>query len=147
MKDRDVLKLLNTLLVVFILVLIILITPIILAQYSKDEISEIDDVANSCRDSSLEDAGSCVVKITSDFYKYNVENVGKDLSFSELKEEGGVCSSWSEYYTEIGKNLGYNAENVIISISENIDHEFSVWSNEKSYCVIDQISINCTELQ
>mgnify|MGYP001582613648 CR=1 FL=1 len=147
MKDKDILKLLNLLLVVLILVLIILVTPIILAKFNNYNISDINDIANSCRDKSIEDAGSCTVKITSGFYKYNIENVGRDLTFSELKEEGGVCSSWSEYYTEIGKNLGYNAENVIIPISGNTYHEFSVWSNEEAYCVFDQTSINCTKLQ
>lgn len=147
MKDKDFLRLLNTLLVVFIITLVILITPIILAKFDNYEISGINNVANSCRDSGLEDAGSCVVKITSGFYKYNVENVGKDLTFSQLKEDGGVCSSWSDYYTEIGKNLGYNAENVIIPISGNTYHEFSVWSNEEAYCILDQTDLNCTELQ
>ena len=100
-----------------------------------------------CRESNLEEAGSCAVKVTSGFYKYNIGNVGRELAFSELKEEGGVCSSWSEYYTEIGRDLGYNAENIIIPISENTDHEFSVWSNEEAYYVLDQIEVNCTKLQ
>ena len=147
MKDKDVLKILNILLIVFTLALIVLVTPIILAKINASDISSVEDVENSCKGLSIEEASSCVVKETSSFYKYNIDNVGKNLTFDELKEEGGVCSSWSDYYTEIGKNLGYNAKNVLIPVSENIYHEFSVWSNEESYCVIDQTSINCTKLQ
>ncbi len=135
---------LDTLLIVSIITLVILATPLIFAQFNSKP-SNIEEIVNSCSDMPLLDSSTCTLGITNGFYKYNIENIGQALAFTELVEEGGVCSSWSEYYTELGKELGYNAENILIKIDEGLYHEFSVWGDENQYCVLDQTQSACFE--
>lgn len=142
-KNKDyLLGILDFTLIILSVILLILVTPLILGYFSN-EVNDIQDVSDACLNIDLLDASECAVEITSRFYKYNIDNLGKDLDFQTLKEEGGVCSSWSDYYNEVGKNLGYNTENVVIHMFDNVYHEFNVWSNEDSYCVLDQTQVTC----
>lgn len=127
---------------------IILLVPLIVAYINSPDnsaINSIQDVENQCKpaSSSISTASSCAVKVTSSFYKYNIDNIGKDLSFSDLKSQGGVCSSWSHYYSDVGKDLGFQTKNVIIPTAADSYHEFSVWSDSKGYCVIDETESTC----
>ena len=135
---------LDAILIITVIFLLILAVPLILG-YLDDDVDDIQDVIDSCNNMSLSDASSCTTKVTSGFYKYNLDNIGKEIDFQTLKEEGGVCSSWSDYYNNVGKSLGYNTENVIIYISGNLYHEFNVWSNEERYCILDQTEVYCFE--
>jgi len=144
-KDKDyILVILDFTAIILSVIILILITPVILGYFS-DEANDIMDVSNACLDMDILDASECATEITSRFYKYNEDNLGKELDFQTLKEEGGVCSSWSDYYGEVGENLGYNTRNVLIHISGNLYHEFNVWSNEDGYCVLDQTKVTCFE--
>ncbi len=68
-----------------------------------------------------------------------------ELDFETLKEQGGVCTSWSDYYNEIGQGLGFYTENIIIKVEDGLSHEFNVWSNEDKYCILDQTEVICIE--
>lgn len=105
----------------------------------------IDEIVEKCSNQSIEDAAKCLNGITSEFYKYNLENEGKNLSFEQLKFEGGVCTSWSEYYETIGKALGYNTKNLIVKKSDSEYHQLNIWSNEEFYCIMDQEQSVCFE--
>lgn len=142
MEDENVIRLLNMAIVSLTVALLILLVPLTLAYFSEAP-KNIQEISESCKNRNISETSSCVVKITSEFYKYNEENMGKNLTFDELKEEGGVCSSWSDYYNEIGKGLGYNTENLTIPVSGSIYHRLSIWSNEEGYCVIDQTKVSC----
>lgn len=147
--DKKHFRLSNRFLVILLVVMLIILVPSIVAYVNSSDhpsINSPQDVANQCKSSSISKSTSCAVSLTSDFYKYNLTNVGKDLSFSELKNEGGVCSSWSDYYNEVGNDLGYNTNSVIIPIIGDGYHEFSVWSDETGYCVVDQIKDSCVSL-
>ena len=144
MEDENIVKLLNILIVSLTVVLLILLVPLTLAYFNESP-KNIQEITESCKNGNISEISSCVVKITSEFYKYNEENVGKNLTFDELKEEGCVCSSWSDYYNEIGKSLGYSTENLTIPVSGYIYHRVSLWSNEEGYCVIDQTKASCFE--
>ena len=115
--------------------------------YFEETPKNMEEIISSCQNLNLKDSGKCVIDITDNFYKYNLENVGKNLNFNELKEQGGVCSNWSEYYSELGNKLGFNTRNIIIPLSNDLYHAFSVWSSDNGYCVLDQIKISCIELQ
>jgi hypothetical protein len=143
-KPDYVLVTLYAILTALIITLIILATPLIVAQF-KEKPADIQEIINSCSNMSMIDASSCVAGITNGFYKYNFDNVGTELTFNELVEEGGVCSNWSDYYSELGASLGYNTENIVIKIDEGFYHEFSVWSSKEQYCVIDQTEVSCFE--
>lgn len=147
MKPDMTIRLLDLALIVFSIILLILAVPFVLSYLNNNgNINEIQDVVNSCRKPTLQESGSCAVEITSNFYKYNLDNLGKDLSFPELKEQGSVCSAWSDYYNEVGSGLGYETKNVLIKVSGNVYHEFNVWSNEDTYCIFDQTKISCFNL-
>jgi len=146
MKQRKKNKMINVFLAIAVITFLVVAIPIVIAYFDKSPDS-IKDVISSCKNKDLEDSSKCVLNITKDFYKYNLENEGKKLDFQTLKDEGGVCSSWSEYYSDIGSGLGFNTKNVIIKTQDDLYHEFSVWSSEKGYCVLDQTELMCVPLQ
>jgi len=139
-------RILNAILAVAVIALLVLIIPFVIAYFEKTP-ENVEEIVASCQNRGVEDSSKCVLDITKGFYKYNIDNVSQDLTFDELKEEGGVCSSWSDYYSDIGKSLGFNTKNVVIPVEGNVYHEFSVWSAEDAYCVLDQTEVMCVELQ
>ena len=132
-----------------LVILLVLLAPFVMAYLNinpgSSNIQGPKDVADRCNasNSSLSKASSCAVDKTLGFYKYNIDNAGKNLTFSELKDEGGVCSSWSKYYSQIGSEMGFNTTEVVIPVSNSFYHEFSVWSDSKGYCIIDQTQAKC----
>jgi len=137
---------LGTIFTVSVLLIAIIAFPMVMAKFS-DKPDTIEGIISSCKDLDLKNSSECVLGITKDFYKYNIDNVGRTLSFPELRDEGGVCSSWSEYYSEIGKNLGFSTRDIIVPIDDYSVHEFSVWSSETGYCILDQTKLMCVGLQ
>ncbi len=142
MEDESITRLINVAIVLLVAILLTMLIPLTLA-YFNDSPKSIQEISEFCNKENISEASSCVVKITSEFYKYNEENIGKNLTFDELKEEGGVCSSWSDYYNEIGRSLGYNTSNVTVPISGFVYHRLSVWSDENGYCILDQTEFSC----
>lgn len=127
------------------ILLLIFAVPFAEGYFEKEKIQSSLDISDACRELGLLDSTACVTQLTKTFYKYNLDNLGKDLDFTTLKEQGGVCSSWSNYYNKIGKELGYNTRNVIIKVTDDFSHEFNVWSDENRYCIIDQTEAVCVE--
>lgn len=153
LQDKEIKRKLgriNMIIMAALVMIVVLVTPLILAQFSQNSQTSapqsISDIVAACRGMTMAASSKCVVNVTSNFYKYNIDNVGKTLDFSQLKSEGGVCSNWSEYYTRLGRDLGYEAKNIIIPTSGNSYHEFSVWSENGAYCVIDQTNFSCFSL-
>lgn len=83
----------------------------------------------------------CINEYVKSFYKYNISNSGKDLSFEELKEVGGVCSHWSEYFCSVGNSLGYYTSTpdfkTRIEGDYLIYHQVCIWSNSQGYIILD----------
>ena len=78
------------------------------------------------------------------FWKWNMSNIGNDLTIEELKEEGGVCWHYADYYfNKIVNETDFYVKKVRIKSNETISHEFTVVSNEEGYCVLDQIRNWC----
>lgn len=149
MERKDIerkIMILNIVIVIGILAIVALATPLILAKFSPNEPQSINDILNACINKDLQSSSSCVIDQTQGFYKYNINNLGKQLNFSQLVSQGGVCSNWSQYYTELGQDLGFEAKNVIIPTSGDSYHEFSVWSDKSGYCIIDQTQAQCFSL-
>ena len=149
-------KVLDTILALAVITCIVIAIPFVIAHFNNSDpetspshIHSVSDIVSLCQGKDLEDASNCAVNITKGFYKYNLSNLGLDLSFYDLKDQGGVCANWSEYYTDLGSKLGFNANNVIIptDLENNLYHEFSVWSADSGYCVLDQTELTCTSLQ
>ena len=90
-----------------------------------------------------------------EFYIYNISNEGKNLSKIELKEQGGVCNHWANYWVEKAKELGFNAEvkkffvkkEIIVEGMPSIDvfHEFALINNNDAWCIASNNWITCRE--
>jgi len=147
MQNKHILSTIDAAIIVLVILLIVLASPFVIAQFKSQSFEDTYEIARFCVNTDIVDASRCVVGVTNQFYKYNIDNIGKELDFQTLKNDGGVCESWSNYYDEIGRKLGYNTEEIIIKTSEDLYHQFSIWSNEDKYCIIDQTSVYCIDLQ
>lgn len=104
---------------------------------------EMEEDVFDCKRKTLPKTASCVMNHLRSFHKYNISNVGKKLTFEELKEEGGVCSHYSNYYEMVGREFGYRTEKLSFMTSPTTAHMFTVWSDEEGYCILDQTSKFC----
>lgn len=81
------------------------------------------------------------------FYNYNISNIAKTLTEQELKEEGGVCTHYAEWYYQKLQDTPFNKKIVEIKTSEDNYHVFAVVSNNESYCILDQLNVGCVNFQ
>ena len=146
----------------------ILITIIILGIiYNKEEIKDLipheefnlsyKKIISNCENKTLDESSKCVNNIVKNMYNYNLTNVEKNLSYFSLQLEGGVCRHWSKLYCDLGKELGFNTQEVKIStgkemfvVEENnkysmmreysTSHVFCIWigKNREGYVILDQ---------
>jgi hypothetical protein len=148
MKPKTQLRLLDTMIVILVLALLVLAIPLVVAYFDNNNVpNNPEEIISACDDKDLENASFCVVDITKTFFKYNLDNLDKDLDFQTLKQEGGVCENWSKYYSELGEELGFRTRSVVVSTSQNTAHAFSLWSSEEGYCILDQTELICVGLQ
>lgn len=114
----------------------------------------IEEIVSKCSNLSIRESAKCVQEYVKTFYLYNISNVNKELTFDELKEQGGVCSHFSELYCQIGKELNFSTlyEDRIktgkqfLTINNetklrDTSHAICIWSNEFSYIILDQKEI------
>lgn len=129
---------------ILILVYILGVATVIVYNNSKKEIfiylTNIDsknEIVNRCSSLDLFFTSQCLNKEVKTFFYYNITNLGKDLTFEQLKKEGGVCSHYTAFFVNIGERLGFNS--TIVSIFPNeIGHSFAVLFDNTGYCLLDQ---------
>lgn len=144
MKKVNLLTLTLSILSVLVVLLLIVVAIPFAFSSTEDKSIGLEEIKESCSGLDIFESSSCVLDLTRGFYKYNLDNLGKSLDFETLQYEGGVCSSWSDYYKDIGDDFGFNTKNVLIKTSENY-HEYNVWSNEEGYCIMDQTKSFCVK--
>lgn len=111
-------------------------------------ISTLDATLAECYNLNLRDTAECLNKNVKSFYKYNESNIGKKLTFDELREEGGVCVHYSDLYTEAAKALGFKTKSVIVDMrNKPTDHIFMVMSDETGYCIMEQEHSICVDIE
>lgn len=99
-----------------------------------------------CSNLTLVKTAQCLNLQVKSFYVYNKSNQYVNMTEEKLKNEGGTCWAWADYYAEHAEELGFYTEKPVIKIYKNtsgklIYHEFAVISDYSSYCVIDQNSV------
>lgn len=104
-------------------------------------------ITGLCNKNDIIQNARCVNDWVKGFYKYNISQISKKLSFDELRNQGGVCSQWAELYCSIGKYYGFYTKEVIIDIDNKFQHVFCVWSNDKAYVKLDQRDIDWMEFK
>jgi len=92
-----------------------------------------------CNQTDLKQASKCALEELKGFYYYNISNIGKKLDFETLKQEGGVCSHYADWYIKKGEELGFYTKRVIIKTNKKTSHAFAIWSDEEGYVILDQI--------
>ena len=142
-KQKYVIGVIDASIIILFILLLVFTVPFAKGYIDQKKTESIESIANSCSEKNLLDSAECVTELTKQFYKYNWDNLDKELDFQTLKEQGGVCTSWSDYYNKIGQSLGFYTENIIIQVDDGLSHEFNVWSNKDQYCILDQTEIIC----
>ena len=101
--------------------------------------------SENCTNLSLVDSSYCLNQQVNTFFKYNLLNKGKTLTDEELKESGGTCLLWANYYVNNMKDLGFLGQ--IVSMQQGNQslsgHSIAlVWSERndsiENFCIIDQ---------
>jgi len=100
----------------------------------------------NCENETLINTANCLKEELSQFYKYNITNYAKTISEKQLKEQGGACVQFSEWYIKKAKSLNYIAETIDIDM-EKSKHEIAIISDNTGYCILDQLNINCHEVK
>lgn len=96
-----------------------------------------------CYSDSLSESAYCLKEQVEEFYNYNLTNKDKTLTDTQLKEIGGVCKHYAEYYKEKMLDIGFYAKTISFPLDKNVSHMIAIASVSDSYCVLDQLSIDC----
>jgi len=148
--------------VVWILVLLVLgflfgifigliIADIIPTEKSDNISSEVTEnillekeIVEKCRNTTLHHSAYCINREILKFYKYNISNIGKELTHEKLIEEGGVCSHYTKLITSIMESLNFEVEEQRHLWNETTGHIFNIVYGDKEYCVMDGELVVCT---
>jgi hypothetical protein len=102
-----------------------------------------DEIIQKCNGKNIEESAKCIQKITDSFFKINFEKIYIDnISFEDLKREGGVCDQWANYWCEIGKDLGFFAQKDIFPffyLEEKkfvFRHAVCIWGDKKGFAIL-----------
>jgi hypothetical protein len=110
-------------------------------EKEKNQISAI-----YCPQGDIFETADCINEYVLTFYKYNISNYNKNLTFSELKKQGGVCTHWAEFYCSIGNSSGYYTQIITFKTEERgrywIYHDVCIWSNSQGYILFDGGNLN-----
>lgn len=138
--------------IIFLCILSLLISSINLAVTSETiksipEKPILTNISNNydCNNLNLMNTSDCLVNEVSKWFIYNMTNWQKNITEEQLKNEGGTCWAYADWYDSQVKNLGFNSTEVIIPSGKISTHKFTVISNEEGYCILDQIYTWCFE--
>lgn len=115
----------------------------------KNNTYQYTNLSYNCENLSIFNASKCASEWVRTFYKYNQTEDSIHLTLDELKLRGGDCLDWSRIYEKMGKDLGFYSKILVITTSENNEtikgHAFTIWSNNKGYCKLDEENYECLE--
>jgi len=122
--------------------------------YKEDLVSAINQV--NCNDTNLENYLNCLRNDLDKWYIYNVSNLylfwnnetgePDKINWDTIKEQGGVCWHFAEWYRINSKEKGFYAKRVFIEMPPS-DHSIAIISDNSTYCIADQtFKIKCNKL-
>ena len=114
-------------------------------NYNKEIIiNSEEDILNNCKDLDIEKTSYCLRDNIKPIYKYNLsKRVYVTPTFDKLKLNGGDCEDWSVYYSHLGEELGFKSS--FINTYGKVPHQWTILTDEKLSCEIDQLKVNCYE--
>jgi len=78
------------------------------------------------------------------FYYYNESNINKDLTLTELQEQGCVCRHIAQLYFELAKKDGFYAYvSPQIQVEPGMSHVVTIVSSSQGWCVLDMDKFFC----
>jgi hypothetical protein len=117
----------------------------------KNIVSQVENTNNIINDSficqnlSLKKTVNCVVDYVSGFYKYNLTDDSVNLSFEQLRNRGGDCKDWSEFYVKEFIDYGFKAEMIIFNVDSKTNHAYVNVHDESGYCVVGALNYDCVD--
>jgi hypothetical protein len=130
------------------IILIILIVYSLFPFFSqfKTNNANRNDIINNCSNLSLKNSAICLRENVAEFYQYVETPDTLDLSEKEIRSRGGDCRNYAMYYGDLGKELGFYTTEARMQIDESTAHVVTIISNEKAYCILDQLNVACLGL-
>ena len=143
---------------IIILVGIMVIKIINLNERKNPNLSELDIICNKTNIFSI---SKCLKNELKEFYDYNISQVRKQLNITQLKESGGVCDHYSQFYKDNFIKLGareveqrtsfkfettmppFYISEIIFPIDNETSHVISIVSTSEGYCLLDQLNVEC----
>ena len=144
-KDEKESKIKKVLLCLFLSITIIAL----INNYTKDKYIYIIDKTernNTKEFAELKELAKNITQEMRSFFKFNMSNIDAQYNEEYLKKYGGVCWHYSEYSYKKGIKEGFYSQKIIIDTNETRRHQFTIISNEKGYCVIEQTNYHCFKL-
>ena len=112
------------------------------------ETTDVDDIIAECNknisNSRIDNNLGCILSHVEKFYFYQRRADDENITFNKLMQEGGDCGNWARFWEYIGKENNYEINPIRVTVNESVSHRFSVISNKQGYCLIDQITMECT---
>jgi hypothetical protein len=158
----------NILIIISLLLLIIsFIVPLQRYDFQLNKINE-KYILDKCSNKDLKKTSYCLKNIVDKVYYYNnskiedrefiiKENIAGDvykifepdnnLNIYNLIHEGGVCWDYANFYYKYLEIFGFNARIDGVSTKENEGHAYTVVSNDKYFCILDQLNVDCFEFK
>jgi hypothetical protein len=78
-----------------------------------------------------------------DNYNYTREFNKNAITIDELREQGGNCVNYANFYNTFALEHGYLAQNVSVSQGTGRAHRIAIVSDITGYCVADQRRLFC----
>jgi len=101
----------------------------------------------SCNESNAVLESNCLRNELNSWWKYNITNLykfwdnktgAKDVNFSFIKENGGVCWQASEWYKLNARNNNFYSDTYYLDIPP-ANHSIAIISDDYgNYCILDQ---------
>lgn len=104
------------------------------------------NITLTCNKTKLESSVDCLVNNVRDWYYFNMSNQKNILNDNELKEQGGVCWHYAEWYKNQFMAFGFGAKTITIDSNEDwTGHRITLVYNyeHSTYCIIDQRNYQC----
>ena len=114
---------------------------------TKDYLLTREDIINNCLDKDIEETSYCLRKNIRRIYEYKKTKDNINLTFEELKHNGGDCNNWAELYEELGEELGFPTYSITL-LNGEIGHRITILyhkteSDKTRYCVLDLLNVHC----
>lgn len=137
--------------IVFTIILFIVVGVIIFHPQSKQVPNSRQEIVDDCQGLLLFETVECVNKHISSFYKFKENDDNIKIPFNQLRDEGGDCKDWSEFWSETLSDLGYMNKFNVMSNGVDFAHvNILTWNfngEERTYCLIDEINFECWKIK